>query len=148
MNGSNEMTLSFSARSENEAFARIAVAAFVSQLDPTLEELNDLKTAVSEAVTNAIIHGYVNDPSCQVKIEARIEGDSVSITVSDNGLGIEDLELARQPLYTSKPELERSGMGFTIMENFMDRFEVSSQVDGGTCVTMLKRIESKKALYN
>ncbi|MGG1635703.1 anti-sigma F factor [Paenibacillus sp. FSL A5-0031] len=148
MNGSNEMTLSFSARSENEAFARIAVAAFVSQLDPTLEELNDLKTAVSEAVTNAIIHGYENDPTCQVKIEARIEGDSVSLTVSDNGRGIEDLELARQPLYTSKPELERSGMGFTIMENFMDRFEVSSQVDGGTRVAMLKRIESKKALYN
>ncbi|RCW51172.1 anti-sigma F factor [Paenibacillus prosopidis] len=148
MNGSNEMTLSFSARSENEAFARIAVAAFVSQLDPTLEELNDLKTAVSEAVTNAIIHGYESDPSCKVSIEARIEGDSVSITVSDNGRGIEDLELARQPLYTSKPELERSGMGFTIMENFMDRFEVSSMVGGGTRVAMLKRIESKKALYN
>ncbi|CAM4503334.1 stage II sporulation protein AB (anti-sigma F factor) [Paenibacillus endophyticus] len=148
MNGSNEMTLSFSARSENEAFARIAVAAFVSQLDPTLEELNDLKTAVSEAVTNAIIHGYENDPTCEVTIEARIEGDSVSLTVSDSGRGIEDLELARQPLYTSKPELERSGMGFTIMENFMDRFEVSSRIDGGTRVAMLKRIESKKALYN
>ncbi|HTG70191.1 MAG TPA: anti-sigma F factor [Candidatus Udaeobacter sp.] len=148
MNGSNEMTLSFSARSENEAFARIAVAAFVSQLDPTLEELNDLKTAVSEAVTNAIIHGYESDSSCKVTIEARIEGDSVSITVSDNGRGIEDLDLARQPLYTSKPELERSGMGFTIMENFMDRFEVSSTIDGGTRVAMLKRIESKKALYN
>ncbi|CAM3966239.1 anti-sigma F factor [Paenibacillus alkaliterrae] len=148
MNGSNEMTLSFSARSENEAFARIAVAAFVSQLDPTLEELNDLKTAVSEAVTNAIIHGYESDISCKVSIEARIEGDSVSITVSDNGRGIEDLELARQPLFTSKPELERSGMGFTIMENFMDRFEVSSMVGGGTRVAMLKRIESKKALYN
>lgn len=148
MNGSNEMTLSFSARSENEAFARIAVAAFVSQLDPTLEELNDLKTAVSEAVTNAIIHGYESDASCQVTIEAKIEGDSVSISISDNGRGIEDLELARQPLYTSKPELERSGMGFTIMENFMDRFEVTSMVDGGTRVAMLKRIESKKALYN
>lgn len=148
MNGSNEMTLSFSARSENEAFARIAVAAFVSQLDPTLDELNDLKTVISEAVTNAIIHGYENDPTQQVTIEAKIEGESVSIVISDNGLGIEDLELARQPLYTSKPELERSGMGFTIMENFMDRFEVSSQLDGGTRVVMMKRIESKKALYN
>lgn len=148
MNGTNEMTLSFSARSENEAFARVAVAAFVSQLDPTLEELNDLKTAVSEAVTNAIIHGYESDESCKVTIEATIEGDCVSITVSDNGRGIEDLELARQPLFTSKPELERSGMGFTIMENFMDRFEVSSLMGGGTRVMMLKRIESKKALYN
>lgn len=148
MKGKNEMTLSFSARSENEAFARVAVAAFVSQLDPTLDELNDLKTAVSEAVTNAIIHGYEGDESCMVTIQAAIERDTVSIQVLDQGRGIEDLELARQPLYTSKPELERSGMGFTIMENFMDRFEVSSEVGGGTRVTMLKRIESKKALYN
>ncbi|RIX53429.1 anti-sigma F factor [Paenibacillus nanensis] len=148
MTGRNEMKLSFSARSENEAFARIAVAAFVSQLDPTLEELNDLKTAVSEAVTNAIIHGYDNDASKQVTIEAAIDKDTVSITVSDDGRGIEDVELARQPLYTSKPELERSGMGFTIMENFMDRFEVASSVGGGTRVEMQKRIESKKALYN
>ncbi|WP_042162687.1 anti-sigma F factor [Paenibacillus gorillae] len=142
------MTLTFSARSENEAFARVAIASFVSQLDPTLEELNDLKTAVSEAVTNAIIHGYDSDPSGKVTIEASIEGDSVSIIISDKGHGIEDLDLARQPLYTSKPELERSGMGFTIMENFMDRFEVSSDLGGGTRLSMLKRIESKKALYN
>ncbi len=148
MNGRNEMTLTFSARSENEAFARVAIASFVSQLDPTLEELNDLKTAVSEAVTNAIIHGYDSDPSGKVTIEASIEGDSVSIIISDKGHGIEDLDLARQPLYTSKPELERSGMGFTIMENFMDRFEVSSDLGGGTRLSMLKRIESKKALYN
>ncbi|GGG57179.1 anti-sigma F factor [Paenibacillus radicis (ex Gao et al. 2016)] len=148
MNGRNEMTLTFSARSENEAFARVAIASFVSQLDPTLEELNDLKTAVSEAVTNAIIHGYDSDPSGKVTIEASIEGDSVSLIISDNGHGIEDLDLARQPLYTSKPELERSGMGFTIMENFMDRFEVSSDLGGGTRLSMLKRIESKKALYN
>ncbi|MFF2090172.1 anti-sigma F factor [Paenibacillus sp. NPDC058174] len=142
------MTLTFSARSENEAFARVAIASFVSQLDPTLEELNDLKTAVSEAVTNAIIHGYDSDPAGKVTIEASIEGDSVSIIISDNGHGIEDLDLARQPLYTSKPELERSGMGFTIMENFMDRFDVSSDLGGGTRLSMLKRIESKKALYN
>jgi stage II sporulation protein AB (anti-sigma F factor) len=142
------MTLTFSARSENEAFARITVASFVSQLDPTLEELNDLKTAVSEAVTNAIIHGYDSDPAGKVNIEASIDGDVVSISISDNGRGIEDLDLARQPLYTSKPELERSGMGFTIMENFMDRFEVTSALGQGTRVAMLKRIESKKALYN
>ncbi len=148
MSGANEMTLTFSARSENEAFARVAVAAFVSQLDPTMDELNDLKTAVSEAVTNAIIHGYENESSRMVKIEGSIDKDCVSIIVSDEGLGIEDVELARQPLYTSKPELERSGMGFTIMENFMDRFEVSSAPGGGTRVQMVKRIESKKALYN
>lgn len=146
--GRNEMTLSFSARSENEAFARIAVASFVSQLDPTLEELNDLKTAVSEAVTNSIIHGYDSDPAGKVTIEASIDGDVVSISISDSGKGIEDLELARQPLFTSKPEMERSGMGFTIMENFMDRFEVTSELGQGTRVAMLKRIESKKALYN
>ncbi|MEK3881513.1 anti-sigma F factor [Paenibacillus sp. PL2-23] len=148
MTSHNEMKLTFSARSENEAFARIAVAAFVSQLDPTLEELNDLKTAVSEAVTNAIIHGYDSDAAKQVTIEASIDLDVVRISIQDEGNGIEDVELARQPLYTSKPELERSGMGFTIMENFMDRFEVSSTLGGGTRVDMQKRIESKKALYN
>lgn len=148
MNGSNHMTLTFASRSENEAFARISVAAFVSQLDPTIDELNDLKTAVSEAVTNAIIHGYNNDPEGVVTIEARIEGDTVSIIIRDEGSGIEDVELARQPLYTSKPELERSGMGFTIMENFMDHFEVTSEPGRGTSIQMTKRIESKKALYN
>ncbi|AJY77224.1 anti-sigma F factor [Paenibacillus beijingensis] len=144
----NVMKLVFSARSENEAFARVAVAAFVSQLDPTMNELNDLKTVVSEAVTNAIIHGYDNDSAGMVTIEGVIENDTVSLTISDEGRGIEDLEMARQPLYTSKPELERSGMGFTIMENFMDRFEVTSEPGKGTKIAMLKRIESKKALYN
>ena len=144
----NVMRLSFSARSENEAFARVAVAAFVSQLDPNINELNDLKTAISEAVTNAIIHGYDSDSSGMVVIEGVIDNDTVSLTVQDEGNGIEDLELARQPLFTSKPELERSGMGFTIMENFMDRFEVISEPGKGTKIAMLKRIESKKALYN
>ncbi|XEC92808.1 anti-sigma F factor [Paenibacillus tarimensis] len=148
MSRSNFMTLSFASRSENEAFARVAVAAFVSQLDPTMEELNDLKTVVSEAVTNSVIHGYDGDPAGVVTIEASIETDTVTITIKDSGKGIEDLELARQPLYTSKPELERSGMGFTIMENFMDRFEVSSEQGHGTHITMMKRIESKKALFN
>ncbi|WP_274651708.1 anti-sigma F factor [Paenibacillus humicola] len=148
MSGTNEMTLTFSARSENEAFARVAVAAFVSQLDPTMEELNDLKTAVSEAVTNAIIHGYDGNETGKVTVEASISGGVVRIVVKDNGDGIEDLELARQPLYTSKPELERSGMGFTIMENFMDGFEVYSEPGKGTSIAMTKRIESKKALFN
>lgn len=144
----NMMKLSFSAKSENEAFARITVAAFVSQLDPTLEELGDLKTAVSEAVTNCIIHGYDNDESKFVHLEVVIEDERVTIEISDEGKGIEDMELAREPMYTSKPELERSGMGFTIMETFMDQFSVASALGAGTRITMMKRIESKKALYN
>ncbi|GFN30581.1 anti-sigma F factor [Paenibacillus xylaniclasticus] len=147
-NTANSMSMTFSARSENEAFARIAVAAFISQLDPTLDELNDLKTVISEAVTNAIIHGYDSNPEKLVTIEAKIQNETVHLVVSDEGNGIEDLELARQPLYTSKPEMERSGMGFTIMENFMDRFEVTSEPGRGTRVEMTKRIESKKALFN
>ncbi|MDF2924322.1 MAG: anti-sigma factor [Paenibacillaceae bacterium] len=144
----NRMSIEFTSLSENEAFARVVVAAFVSQLDPTLDELTDIKTVVSEAVTNAIIHGYDNRPDGMVAISAEINDDLVSIRVSDRGLGIADLEQARQPLYTSKPELERSGMGFTIMENFMDQMEVETVVGKGTTVTMTKRIESKKALFN
>ncbi|MED5017635.1 anti-sigma F factor [Paenibacillus chibensis] len=144
----NFMTLQFAAKSENESFARVTVAAFISQLDPTMDELSDLKTVISEAVTNSIIHGYNSDPDGKVTINAEIVGDTVTITVEDKGAGIEDLDLARQPLYTSKPELERSGMGFTIMENFMDEFEVSSEPGSGTSIRMKKRIESKKALYN
>lgn len=148
MSYTNRMKLEFASRSENESFARIAVAAFVSQLDPTMEELTDIKTVVSEAVTNSIIHGYENNPDRTVTIEAWIEGDEVGIRVEDRGRGIDDLELARTPLYTSRPELERSGMGFTIMENFMDRVEVASRPGEGTQVSMVKRIVSKKALYN
>lgn len=144
----NHMKIEFAGISENEGFARVVVAAFVSQLDPTLDELTDIKTVVSEAVTNAIIHGYDNDPNGVVTIAAEINGDMVRITVSDRGAGIADLEQARQPLYTSKPELERSGMGFTIMENFMDQMEVETSINQGTTVTMTKRIESKKALFN
>ncbi|MBB3127600.1 stage II sporulation protein AB (anti-sigma F factor) [Paenibacillus rhizosphaerae] len=144
----NFMTLQFAAKSENESFARVTVAAFISQLDPTMDELSDLKTVVSEAVTNSIIHGYDSDPEGIVTITAEIVGDTITLTVEDRGRGIEDLELAKQPLYTSKPELERSGMGFTIMENFMDEFEVSSEPGSGTSIKMKKRIESKKALYN
>ncbi|MUG44748.1 anti-sigma F factor [Paenibacillus woosongensis] len=145
---SNFMSLQFAARSENESFARVTVAAFVSQLDPTMDEITDLKTVVSEAVTNCIIHGYDNDPEGIVTISAQIEGDTVTLVIEDKGRGIEDVELAKQPLYTSKPELERSGMGFTIMENFMDEFDVASEMGGGTSIRMKKRIVSKKALYN
>lgn len=148
MSRNNRMQLSFASLSENESFARVTVAAFVSQLDPTMEELTDIKTVVSEAVTNAIIHGYDNSPDEEIKITAVIEGDRFTLTVEDTGRGIEDLELARQPLYTSKPELERSGMGFTIIENFMDEVDIVSQPGQGTKVVMVKQIESKKALYN
>ncbi|KPV56647.1 anti-sigma F factor [Paenibacillus sp. A3] len=148
MSERNFMTLKFASRSENESFARVTVAAFVSQLDPTLDELTDIKTVVSEAVTNSIIHGYDNRPDGIVTITAELEGDTVFITVTDEGAGIEDLDLAKQPLYTSKPELERSGMGFTIMENFMDAIEVTTTLGTGTTIRMKKRIESKKALFN
>ncbi|WP_217592703.1 anti-sigma F factor [Cohnella sp. GbtcB17] len=144
----NHMKLSFAARSENEAFARVAVAAFVSQLDPTMDQINDIKTVVSEAVTNSIIHGYDNDPAGIVHLEVEIAGDTISILIRDEGRGIEDLDIARQPLFTSRPELERSGMGFTIMENFMDEFEATSAPRQGTSLRMKKRIESKKALFN
>jgi stage II sporulation protein AB (anti-sigma F factor) len=144
----NFMKLQFASRSENEAFARVAVAAFIAQLDPTMNELTDIKTVVSEAVTNAVIHGYDNADNEIITISAEIDGEQVTITVEDTGTGIADLELARQPLFTSKPELERSGMGFTIMENFMDEVEIVTGVGKGTIVKMTKRIESKKALYN
>lgn len=144
----NFMSLKFAAKSENESFARVTVAAFVSQLDPTMDEITDLKTVVSEAVTNSIIHGYDGNPEGVVSISATIEGDTVTLIIEDQGRGIEDVELAKQPLYTSKPELERSGMGFTIMENFMDEFDVTSEIGGGTRIRMKKRIVSKKALYN
>lgn len=148
MSERNFMTLQFASRSENESFARVTVAAFVTQLDPTLEELTDMKTVVSEAVTNAIIHGYDNHPDCVVTIEAEIEDDMLYLTIEDQGAGIADLEQAKQPLYTTKPELERSGMGFTIMENFMDEIEVTTAIGVGTKIKMKKRIESKKALFN
>jgi len=148
MSYNNFMKLQFTSRSENEAFARITVAAFVSQLDPTLNELTDIKTVISEAVTNAIIHGYENEAEGLITISARIEDDTVHITIEDQGSGIQDIEQAIQPLFTSKPELERSGMGFTIMENFMDNMEITTRLGEGTIVRMSKRIESKKALYN
>ena len=138
----NEMKLEFSSKTSNEAFARIAVAAFVSQLDPTIDELSDIKTAVSEAVTNSIIHGY-GDEEGIVKVNAKLFLDTVQIEISDSGKGIEDVEVAMRPLYTSKPDLERSGMGFTIMESFMDEIRVESALGFGTKVFMKKKISQK-----
>ncbi len=138
----NEMRLEFPSKSQNESFARSVVAAFVAQLDPTIEELAEVKTAVSEAVTNAIIHGY-SCGSGNVVIVARISENTAEIEVMDLGQGIEDIELARQPLYTSKPELERSGMGFTVMETFMDRVEIESHPGKGTTVRMIKAFKAE-----
>ncbi len=138
----NEMELDFLSKSNNEAFARITVAAFAAQLDPTIEELADIKTAVSEAVTNSIIHGYENTEGL-VKIKATLLNNVVQIEISDNGKGIEDIELARKPLYTSKGNLERSGMGFTIMESFMDEVEIHSVVGIGTKIIMKKKINKE-----
>ena len=136
----NEMKLEFLSKSANEAFARIAVAAFASQLDPTIEEIADIKTAVSEAVTNSIIHGYENREGI-VKLHCMIKDNSIIIQVSDTGIGIEDINTAKEPLYTSKPNLERSGMGFTIMQSFMDELNIESVLNLGTKVTMRKVIK-------
>lgn len=136
----NEMKLEFLSKSCNEAFARIAVAAFASQLDPTIEEIADIKTAVSEAVTNCIIHGYENTQGI-VKLHCMLKDNNIIIEVSDTGVGIEDINAAKEPLYTSKPNLERSGMGFTIMQSFMDELNIESVVNLGTKVTMKKSIK-------
>ncbi len=136
----NEMKVEFLSKSNNEAFARISVAAFVAQLDPTLEEIADIKTAVSEAVTNAIIHGYEQQIGI-VKLVCKIRENEIFIEVSDTGKGIENVEMAKQPLYTTKASLERSGMGFTIMESFMDEVDVESVLGLGTKVTMRKKIK-------
>ena len=136
----NEMKVEFLSKSNNEAFARISVAAFVAQLDPTLEEIADIKSAVSEAVTNAIIHGYEQQIGI-VKLVCKIRENEIFIEVSDTGKGIENVEMAKQPLYTTKASLERSGMGFTIMESFMDEVDVESVLGLGTKVTMRKKIK-------
>ena len=119
----NEMKVEFLSKSSNEAFARIAVAAFIAQLDPTLEELADIKTAVSEAVTNSIIHGYEEQVGI-VTVKCKIRENEVFIEIVDSGKGIENVDMAKQPLYTTKANMDRSGMGFTIMESFMDAVEV------------------------
>ncbi len=145
MNDINRMLLEFESRSQNESFARTVVAAFAASLDPTIEELADIKTAVSEAVTNCIIHGYEN---CMGTITLRcsICGNELSVEVEDKGTGIENISKAMEPLYTTRPELERSGMGFSFMEAFMDELAVESRVGVGTIVRMKKRIGKKDLL--
>ncbi len=140
MNYENQMKIEFEAKSENEAFARVAAAAFISQLNPFVEEINDIKTVVSEAVTNSIIHGYEQKGGI-IKLFCGFCGRTIYIEVEDYGKGIEDIEQARTPLYTSKPDMERSGMGFTVMETFMDEMEVISQPGKGTLVKLKKTLE-------
>lgn len=140
MTYNNKMKIQFLNKSANEGFARVSVAAFVTQLDVTVEQLADIKTAVSEAVTNSIVHGY-EGLTGYITVECELEDDTVHITVSDCGRGISDIELARKPLYTSRPELERSGMGFTVMETFMNTVEVTSSLGLGTVVRMSKKLQ-------
>ncbi|GAB6117668.1 anti-sigma F factor [Thermoanaerobacter brockii subsp. lactiethylicus] len=143
MEYTNMMELKFLSKSQNESFARTVVAAFAAQLDPTIEEIADIKTAVSEAVTNCIIHGYENKIGI-ITIKAFISGNKITIEVIDEGKGIDDIEKAMQPLFTSRLEEERAGMGFTVMQTFMDELEVESTPGKGTLVRMTKYIRSDK----
>ena len=138
----NEMCLEFDSISANEAFARVTVAAFMTQMNPSMEEVADVKTAVSEAVTNAIIHGYEGEVH-KIVIRGRIDGEWLELSVEDRGVGIADVEKAMEPLYTTRPELERSGMGFAFMEAFMDELSVESRVGQGTVVRMKKTVGSR-----
>ena len=138
----NEMIMEFDSKSQNESFARLVAAAFVSQLDPTIEEIADIKTAVSEAVTNCIIHGYENGPG-KITMKCRMEDYNLHIEIKDSGVGIESIDKAMEPLYTTKPELERSGMGFAFMEAFMEDLKVVSKVSEGTTIYMDKKIGRK-----
>lgn len=142
MRPENEARVFFTARSENEGFARLFAAGFFSQLDPTVSEITDIKTAVSEAVTNAIIHGYERREG-MVELYCACQGRKVYIEVADQGRGIEDIRQAREPLYTSRPEMERSGMGFTIMETFMENMRVESEVGEGTRIYMEKTLSQE-----
>lgn len=139
MENTNEMELIFEGRSSNESFARVTVAAFMTSLNPTIEEVADVKTAVSEAVTNAIIHGYEQEVH-NIHIRCKTKGDTLYLEIEDKGRGIENVEKAMEPLFTTKPELERSGMGFSFMEAFMDELVVISEVGNGTIVKMSKTI--------
>ena len=145
----NNMSMVFDAKSENEGLARMVISAFITELDPTIEELNDVKTAVSEAVTNSIIHGYNGTEGkvymdCSLDMEENENHGTLKITVKDKGVGIENLEKAKQPLFTTKPELERSGMGFMFMEMFMDDLYVESKLHNGTTVCMTKKIKNNR----
>ena len=140
MEQQNHMQVLFDAKSENEGLARMVVTAFMAEMNPTLEQIADVKTAVSEAVTNAIIHGYDNEEE-SVSLCCDRDGQQLVISIEDHGAGIEDIDQAMQPFYTTKPQLERSGMGFAFMEAFMDKLEVRSKVGEGTKVVMWKYIE-------
>ncbi|MBQ7095473.1 MAG: anti-sigma F factor [Clostridia bacterium] len=143
MKASNHIRLTFPSRSANEGFARIAVAAFASQADPTVEEISEIKTAVSEAVTNSIVHGY-KESFGPITITARLyEGGRLTITIKDKGEGIDDIKQAMEPLFTTGNEEERSGMGFTIMETFMDKVKVHSRRGSGTTVALTKYIKAR-----
>ena len=146
MENTNEMELIFDSRSSNESFARVTVAAFMTSLNPAVEEVSDVKTAVSEAVTNAIIHGYENEVH-NITIRCRTQEKTLYLEVEDQGRGIEDVEQAMEPLFTTKPELDRSGMGFSFMEAFMDDLEVISAPGKGTCVKMKKVIGKGRKLW-
>ena len=139
MENTNEMTIVFDSRPVNEGMARIAAASFCTQLNPTLEEVADLKTAVSEAVTNCIIHGYEGEIH-KIRMDLKLKGREIFVDITDQGVGISDVKKAMEPLYTTKPEKERSGMGFTFMEAFMDEVTVDSEVEVGTSVHMKKTI--------
>lgn len=144
MKSENSMSLSIDALSQNESFIRSTVAAFCVQLNPTMEQIGDIKTAVSEAVTNAIVHAYSNEGG-KVDIEVILKGSVVKIIISDKGKGISDVQKAMQPFYTSSPVEERSGMGFTVMQAMMDKVAVESKVDKGTVVTLKKDLNKKDA---
>ncbi len=146
MEHTNEMQLIFDSRSSNESFARVTVAAFMTSLNPTVEEVSDVKTAVSEAVTNAVIHGYENEVH-NIYIRCRTEGRTLYLEIEDEGKGIEDVKQAMEPLFTTKPELDRSGMGFSFMEAFMDSLEVLSAPGKGTTVKMEKTIGKGRRLW-
>ena len=146
MEHTNEMQLIFDSRSSNESFARVTVAAFMTSLNPTVEEVSDVKTAVSEAVTNAVIHGYENEVH-NIYIRCRTEGRTLYLEIEDEGKGIEDVKQAMEPLFTTRPELDRSGMGFSFMEAFMDSLEVLSAPGKGTTVKMKKTIGKGRRLW-
>lgn len=146
MKNTNEMEIRFDSRSENEGFARVAVASFMTQLNPTVEEVADVKTAISEAVTNAIIHGYENEVH-KIVIRCRIEDNLFFTEVCDTGKGIVNVEEAMRPMYTTRPEQERAGMGFAFMEAFMDTVEVKSAPGKGTKVLMTKKIGKGREIW-
>ncbi len=143
MKNSNFMEVTFKAISINEGFARVCVAGFCVQLNPSIDELGDIKTAVSEAVTNCVVHAYPKHNG-MVSLRCEIEDNTIKIIVKDQGIGIKDIEKAREPFYTTKPSEERSGMGFSVMESFMDKVEVASNGDKGLVVTMYKQIGNEK----